>query len=161
MGPAIAGQQAGARADVGAGQFQVAAALAGALALPAAVDVAAVAVPLDLRFGDIGDEVVVTGVGGFEVGRATVGALRGMDLVFDERGVRRGFGTHRAGVLAVLPAAAVGGGAGLGGTLGGRALAALLDLLQLVLQLGHASLQVGVLRLELGVLGLQVHKSLR
>src|SRR5207253_10775646 len=51
---AIAGQQAGAGADVGAGQFQVAPALASLLTTPAAVDVPAVAMPLELGFGEIG-----------------------------------------------------------------------------------------------------------
>jgi hypothetical protein len=168
MGPAIAGQQAGPRADVGAGQLEVAAPLAGPLALPAAVDVAAVAMPLDPRFRDIGDEMVVEGVGGYEVGRATMGALRGMDLVLDERGIRGWFGAEDPGVLAMLPAAAVGGRTGLRGPLRLGALAPLVDLLQLVLHLGQAPLQlsvlrleVGVLRLELGVLRLQVQEPLR
>src|SRR5262249_12717802 len=56
---AVAGEQAGARADVRARQFQVAAALAGPLATPTTVDVPSVAMPLEIGFGQIGDEVVL------------------------------------------------------------------------------------------------------
>ena len=108
VGAAVAGQQAGPRADVGAGQFQVAAALAGLLAAPAAVDVAAVAMPLELRFGDIGHEVVVELAGGFEIAAAAMGTLLGMDVVFDEDGAGRRLGSEGARVLAMLLATAVG-----------------------------------------------------
>ena len=67
MSPAVAGEQAGARADVRAGQFQVAAALAGPLTAPTAVDVPSVAMPLEFGLGEIGHEVVLELAGGFEV----------------------------------------------------------------------------------------------
>jgi hypothetical protein len=47
VGPAVAGEQAGARADLRARQFQIAATLAGPLTGPAAVDVAPVPMPLE------------------------------------------------------------------------------------------------------------------
>src|SRR5437870_2999086 len=160
MGAARAGQQARTRTDVGAGQFQVAAPLAGPLTLPAAVDVPAVAMPLDLRLRDVGDEMVVEGVGGFEVGRAAMGTLRGMDIVFEERRVRRWLLAHGSGVLAMLLAAAVSRRAGPGRAFRRGTLAALVDLLELVLHLRQAAPQFGVLRLQFGVLRLEFQESL-
>src|SRR5262249_22988245 len=58
VGSAVAGEQAGAGADVCARQLQVAAALAGPLAGPTTVDVPSVAMPLEFGFGEIGDEVI-------------------------------------------------------------------------------------------------------
>src|SRR5262249_58933706 len=77
VGPAVAGEQAGARADVGAGQFQVAAALAGPLTGPAAVDVPPVTMPFEFGFGQIGHEVVLELAGGFEVAGAAMRAPLG------------------------------------------------------------------------------------
>src|SRR5262245_66431380 len=81
VGAAVAGQQAGARADVRAGQFQVCAALAGLLTAPAAVDVPAVAMPLDLGLGKIGHEVVLELARRSEVAGPAMGTLLGMDVV--------------------------------------------------------------------------------
>ena len=77
VGAAVAGQQAGPRADVRARQFQVAAALAGPLTATAAVDVAAVAMPLDLGLGEVGHEVVFELAGRFEVVGTAMGTLLG------------------------------------------------------------------------------------
>src|SRR5260370_25354431 len=115
MSAAIAGQQAGTGPDVGAGQFQVAATLAGLLTVPAAVDVAAVAMPFDLRFRDIGDEMVLEAAGGFEVGRAAMGTLCGMDVLLHERQARRWLVPDITGVLALLRARAGGWRAALCG----------------------------------------------
>ena len=108
MGPAVAGEQAGARADVPARQLQFAAPLAGPLAAPAAVDVPPVAMPLEFRFGEIGDDVVIELAGGFEVVSAAMGALLRADVVFDEDGAGRRLGSEGTGMLTVLLASAVG-----------------------------------------------------
>src|SRR5260370_4257827 len=160
MSAAIAGQQAGRGPDVGAGQCHVAATLAGLLTVPAAVDVAAVAMPFDLRFRDIGDEMVLEDAGGFEVGRAAMGTLCGMDVVLDERQARRWLVPDITGVLAMLLAPAVGWRSGLGGAFRLGTVAALGDPLELVLQLRQAAPEFGVLRLQLGVLRLKLQESL-
>ena len=123
------------------------------------MDVAAVAVPLDFRFRQIGDEMVLKGASIFEVGRTAEGALLGMDSVFDERGPWRWFVAHGTGVLAMRLAAAVGGCARLGRALGAGPLAALEDLLELVFHLREAAPQLGVFRPQFGVLRLQFQKS--
>src|SRR5204862_6268577 len=110
VGPAVAGQQAGARADVGAGQFQVATALAGPLTARAAVDVPAVAMPLDLGLGKIGQDVVFVLAGGFEITGPAMGTLLRVEIVFDEDGAGWGLRSKAAGVLAVFLAPAVGAG---------------------------------------------------
>ena len=97
MGAAVAGQQASAWANVGAGQLQVAAALTGALAGAATINVAAITVPLELGFGEIGDDMVVEPAGGLQVSAATVGALRGVHIMLEERGVRWRFGPDGPG----------------------------------------------------------------
>jgi hypothetical protein len=97
VGAAEAGEQAGARADVGAGQFQAAAALAGPLTGPAAVDVPPVTMPLEYGFGQISHDVVLELAGGFEVAGAAMRALLGADAVFDEDGAGRGLGPNASG----------------------------------------------------------------
>src|SRR5262249_43542271 len=86
VGATVARQQAGARADVGARQFQVAAALACLLTAPAAVDVPAVAMPLDSRFRKIGQDVVDELAGGLEITGTAMGTLLWVDVVLDEDG---------------------------------------------------------------------------
>ena len=66
--------------------------------------------PLDLGLGDVGDDVVVEGLGVFEVATTAMIALLGADVVLDENGVGRRLGPEDAGMLAVLRAAAVVGG---------------------------------------------------
>src|SRR6516165_8424268 len=108
VGAAVAGEQAGARADVGAGEFQVAAALAGPLTGPAAVDVPPVTMPLELGFGQIGHDVVLEPAGGFEVAGAAMRALLGADVVFDEDSAGRGLGPKRCRVVTMFLTSAVG-----------------------------------------------------
>src|SRR5262245_49286571 len=114
VGPAVAGQQAGARADVRAGQFQVAATLAGPLTAPTAVDVPAVAMPLDLGLRKIGHDVVFVLAGRFEITGPAMGTLLRVDIVFDEDGAGWGLRPKAAGVLTVFLAPAV-GARGVGG----------------------------------------------
>jgi hypothetical protein len=132
---------------VGAGQFQVAAALAGFLAVLTAVDMPAVAMPLHLRFREVGDKMVLEGAGNFEVGRAAVRTLLGMDLMFGEHGAGGWLVPNGARVLAMCLAAAVCRRAGFGRAFGAAALAALVDQLELVFHLREAAAQLGVLRL--------------
>jgi hypothetical protein len=106
--------------------------------------------PLDLRFGEIGDEMVLEPVGGFEVAGAAMGALLRADVVFDEGGAGRGLGAEGAGVLTVLLASAVGGWPLGRVTARGGALTAPADVLELMLDLGQPAAQVGVLRLQVG-----------
>src|SRR5262249_10888560 len=135
VGAAVAGEQAGARADVGARQLQVAAALAGPLTAPAAVDVPPVAMPLEFGFGEIGHEVVLELAGGFEVAGAAMRALLGTDIVFDEDGAGGRLRPEASGVLTMFLAPAVGARAvGFVAAIG-EAFAALADVLQLVLDL--------------------------
>ena len=146
VGPAVAGEQAGARADVRAGQFQVAAALASPLTAPAAVDVPSVPMPLEFGLGEIGDEVVLELAGGFELVSAAMGALLRADVVFDEGGAGWGLGAEGAGMLTMLLAPAVGARAvGLVAAVG-RAPAAPQDVLELGLDLGQLAAPVRVLR---------------
>jgi hypothetical protein len=120
---------------VGARQFQVAAALAGLLAAPTAVDVPTVTMPLEFGFGEIGHEVVLELTGGFEIAGAAMRALHRTDVVFDEDGGGRGLRSEKPGMLAVFLAAVIGGGrVGVVTAIGG-ALAALADVLKLVLDL--------------------------
>jgi hypothetical protein len=150
MSATVAGEQAGARADVGAGQFQVATALAGPLTTAAAKDMPPVAMPFQLRFGDVGHDVVLELAGGFEVMGAAMRALLGPDVVFEEDGAGRGFGSEESGVLTVFPTATV--GAGSLGIVVARtgAFAALADGLQLMLDQSESAAEVGVLRLQVG-----------
>jgi hypothetical protein len=69
---------------VSAGQFQISAALAGLLTAATAINGAAVAMPLDLGFGDIGDDVVEELAGRFEI----VATAMGGSTAGDERRVR-------------------------------------------------------------------------
>jgi len=145
---AIGGQQTCTWADVGAGQFEIAAALAGLLASAATMDVSAIAMPFEFGFGNVGDDVILEVVGGFEIVAAAMAALLGMNVVFDEAGVRRRFGPKRAWMLAMFLAAAV-----VGRTLAWRrvfllAFASLQELLHLMLQLRDPLAQLGVFRFE-------------
>ncbi len=148
VGTAVAGEQARPRADVGARQLQVAAALAGTLTVPAAADPAAVAVPLQLRFGEVGDEVVLVPVGDFEVPAAAMATLLWIDGMFDEDRTGGRLGSDTAGMLAVLLAAAVAARRLRAAAVPAGTLAALPDLLKFVLQ---PPPQCGVVRLQFGV----------
>ena len=67
-------QQPGSRANVRAGQFQVAAALAGAVAIQATHDMAAIAMDLNLWFRDVHLDVIVVLARGFQVAALAVRA---------------------------------------------------------------------------------------
>ena len=104
--------------------------------------------PLDLRYRDVGHEVVLELAGRFEVLAAAMATLLGMDIVFDEHRTRWRVGPNNARMLPVLLAAAVGRGWALRFARAARALAALQDLLEFMLQLSQTAPQVGVFRLE-------------
>ena len=101
--------------------------MAGMRAVPAATNMAAIAVPLDLGFGDVGDEVVLVLAGRFEVPAPTMGTLLGINVVFEEDGARRRLRPNGAGVLAVLLPTTVGAGRLGIGPVGAGALPALAD----------------------------------
>ena len=88
--------------------------------------------------------------GGFEVPCATMGALLWVDVVFDEDGAGRGFGSKESGVLAVWLAPPVGGETvGILAT-GAGALATAADVLEFVFDLRQAAPQVRILGFQLG-----------
>jgi len=146
----VAGQQTGSRADMRAGKFQVPPALAGMLTATAAVDMTAVAMPLDLGFRDISHKVIFEFAGRFKVLCTAMGTLLGMDVVFGEFGAGRRIGSKVSRVLAVFlatPVCAV--------SLGVVAalvclFLALEDLLETVLQLLQPTPKLSVFRFQLG-----------
>jgi hypothetical protein len=150
VGAAVAGEQAGAGPDVGAGQFQVAASLAGMLTGAATVAVAALAMPFQLGFGKVGNDVVVKLARGFEIIAATMRAVLGMDVVLDERGLGRRLRAEDAGMRAMLLAPAVVSGTLAWLTFALRPFAALEELLELMLQMRDPPAQLGVLGFEFG-----------
>jgi hypothetical protein len=145
---AIAGEQACAGPDVGAGQFEIATSLAGTLTVAATMNVAAIAMPFELGFRDVGDDVVVEFPRIFEVGTTAMVALLRMYFVFDELGVGRRIGTKDAGMFAMFFAAMIVGRplARLGFGLG--PFASLEEGLELVFELRDPLAQLGVLRFE-------------
>jgi hypothetical protein len=145
---AIAGEQTRAGPDVGAGQFKIAASLAGPLASKAAMDVASIAMPFELGFGDVGDDVVVEFAGVFEFAAATMGALLRMHFVFDELGVGRRIGPKDAGMLAMFFAALIVGRALARLAFGLGSFATLKKGLELVFELRNPLAQLGVFGFE-------------
>jgi hypothetical protein len=135
---------------MGAGQLQVATSLAGLVTVVTAVDVSAVAMPLQLGFGEVSLKMIVEGAGRFQFHRAALGTLLGMDIVFDEHRTGRRLGPKGTRVLAMLLAAAVGRRARLARPRRTCPLAALVDLLELVFHLRQAVPQLGVFRFEFG-----------
>ena len=106
--------------------------------------------PLELGFGEIGDEVVFELAGRFEIACTAMGALLRMDVVFDEVGAGWRFGAESSRDACDAPC-----GGGRPGTLGvvaagAWAFAALADRLEFVLQLRQPTPQFGVLRFQLG-----------
>jgi len=150
VGAAITSEQARPWPDVGAGQLQVAATLTGSLAVAAPMDVPPIAMPFELRLRNVRDDVVFEFSGVVEFAAAAMGALLGMNVVFDEDGPRRRVGTKDAGMGAMfLPPPIV------GGSLPRLALpfgsfASLEKGLDLMFKLGNAPPQLGVLRFEFG-----------
>ena len=148
MGAAIAGQQTRARANVGAGQFQVATPLARSGTGAAAMHVPAITMPFELGLGDIGDNVVVALSGRFEVVATAMRAVLGMNVVLDELGVRGRFRSEGAGMLAMLLPAAVVGSTLPRRAFGLGALAALQEGLDLMLELRDPLAQRGIFGFE-------------
>src|SRR5260370_34901404 len=107
MGTTVAGQQACPRADVGTGQFQIAAALARLLTAAAAIKVAPVAMPLELGFRNIGHDVIFELAGRFQIVRTAMATGLGPNIILDGHGIGRLLGSKAAGALSVLLARAV------------------------------------------------------
>ena len=146
VGSAVAGQQPRSRADVRTRQLQVPAALTGLLAATAAVQVAAVAMPLELGFGNIGHEMVSEPPGRFQIARTAMRTLLGMHIMFDKNGAGWGLRPKEPRVFAVFLATPV-----QAATLGvvaavACAFVALVNLLQFVLQLRQPTPQLRVFR---------------
>jgi hypothetical protein len=145
---AVTGEQPGAGTDVRSGQFEVAASLTGALAATATMDVPAIAMPFELRLGKVGDEVVLELACRFEISRAAVAALLGMNVVVDELGAGRRFGPKGAWMLAMFDQPAILRRSLPRRPLVGAPLTALQKRLQLMLELGNAPPQLGILGFE-------------
>ena len=122
--------------------------MAGVLAGATTVDVATIAMPLELGFGNVGDQVVFEGVGRFEIGATTMAALLGVDVVFDERGIERWFRPEAGGMLAVFGPPTILGCALPRGAVVASAFPPLQELLQLMFQLREPLAQLGVFRFE-------------
>ena len=150
MGAAIAGQEASPRADMRAWEFQVSPALAGLLTATAAIDVPAVAMPLDFGLRKIGHKVVFKLAGRFQIACTAMGTLLRMDVVVDEVSVGWGLRAKAAGVFTMFLAAMVRTGTLRVIAAGAWSFAALADLLKFVLQLRQPTPQFRVLRFQLG-----------
>jgi hypothetical protein len=112
------------------------------------MDVPAIAMPFELRLGNVGDDVVVEFSGVVEFAAAAMGALLGMNFVFDEYGPRRRIGPKDAGVLAMfLPPSIVGGSLSWLALIFGS-FASLEKRLDLMFELRDPLAQLGVLRFE-------------
>jgi hypothetical protein len=124
------------------------------------MEVSAIAMPFELWFGKIGDEMVVEPTGGFEVVTAAMRTLLGMHLVLDERCPGRWFRAEDTWMLAMLLEAVI-----VGRALPWRALllatfAALQERLHLMFEQGDPLAQRGVLGAEFGILGFENGYSL-
>jgi hypothetical protein len=150
VGAPITSEQTRSRPDVGAGQLQVAATLTGSFAVTATMDVSAIAMPFELRLGNVGDDVVFELSGVVEFAAAAMGALLGMNVVFDEDGPRRRIGTKDAGMDAMFLSPPIIGSSltRLALTLG--SFTSLQKGLDLMFELRNAPPQLGVLRFEFG-----------
>ena len=148
MHPTVTGEQPRTRADVRAGKFEIAAPLRGLVAGSALGDVSSIAVPFELRFRDVGDDVIFESAGVSQVAAAAVGAFVGVDLVLDERSIGRWLEAERAGVSAMLGPSPIVGRALLGRLFGCVLFASLEELLELAFEFGDAFSQLGVLGFE-------------
>ena len=117
--------------------------------------------PFELGFGDIGDDVVFEVFGRFEIVAAAVRTLLGPNVVFDERGSRRRLGSKETGMLAMLLETPVIGRTLTLATVAYRPLATLVDVLQLVFELGQLPPQLGVLSMEVRIRGFQLRDSVQ
>ena len=131
-------------------EFQVPAALAGLLTTTTAVDMAAVAMPLDLGFGEISHKVIFELAGRFEIRCTAMGTLLRTDVVFGEFGPWWRLRSKGPRVLAVFLATPV--RAGRSGVVAAFlcVLLALVNLLEFVLQLLPPTPQFSVFRFQLG-----------
>jgi hypothetical protein len=145
---AITSEQARSRPDVSAGQFEVASPLTGTFAITATMDVSAIAMPFELRLGNVGDDVILEFSGVVEFAAAAMGALLGMNVVFDEDGPRRRIGAKDTGVLAMFLPPPIVGGALFWLALIFGSFASLQKGLNLMFELGDPLAQLGVLRFE-------------
>jgi hypothetical protein len=122
--------------------------LTSSLAMAAAMDMPTIAMPFELGFGKVSNDVVFELTGRFKFAAAAMRALLGMYVVFDEDRIRRRLGAKDAGMLAMFLPPSV-----IGRTLAGFALvfgpfAALEKGLDLMFKLGDPLPQLGVLGFE-------------
>jgi hypothetical protein len=108
---------------------------------------------LQLGFGNIDDDVIVEFAGRFEVVASAVVACGGSDVMFDERQVRRRFGSGGTGVLAMVRSASIVGRPLPGRLFGCVFFTSLEKLLELVFELGDTVAKLGVFGFEFGQSG--------
>jgi hypothetical protein len=87
---------------MGARQFEVAATLTGLCTAAATMNVSAIAMPFELRLGNVSDNMFFKLVGGFEVVTAAVRALFGVNVVLNEDSARRRLGAKDPRMLAMF-----------------------------------------------------------
>jgi hypothetical protein len=131
-------------------QFQVAASLTGSLAVAAPMDVPAIAMPFELWLRNVRDNVVVELSSRLEIAATAMAALLGMNVVFDELGIRRRFGAKDARMLAVFLSPPVLGGPLPGLTIAGPTFTTLQESLDLMFELRDPLPQLGILGFEFG-----------
>ncbi len=98
VNPRVADQQARAWPDVGAGQFQVAASLAGGLAMFATVGMTAIPMPFELGLWNLRHLMLFELAGGGQIVAAAMRTLSRMHVMFDEYYVFR-YALGRAAAL--------------------------------------------------------------
>ncbi len=147
---AVAGEQPRPRPDVSARQFQVAASLAGPLAIALAVNVSAEAMPLQLWLGDVRRNVIVELAGRFQSVAAAMPAFLQRYVMLHEIRLGRRLGPKHARMLSMLLATAIGRRPLPRGALGCGTLPPLQNRLKLMFQLRQPPPQLGVLRLQFG-----------
>ncbi len=150
MGAAVAGEQTRPRSDVRSGQFQIAASLTRLTAVATEGDVPAKAMPFQLRFRDIGDDVIFELARRLQIAAAAVLTRRRMHVMLDEGDARRRLRAKGTRMPPMFLEPAVSRRPLSRRPLGRRAFPPLQDRLQSMLQLRQAPPQFGVLRLQLG-----------
>lgn len=150
MGAAVAGEQTRPRSDVRSRQFQIAASLTRLAAVATFHDMPSKAMPFQLRFRDVGDDVIFELASRLEIVAAAVLTRRRMHVMLDEGGIRRRLRTKGARMPPMFLEPAVSRRPLPRRPLSRRALPPLQDRLQLMLQLRDPPPQFGVLRLQFG-----------